>query len=474
MKGFVPTPELVVDLMVDKLFDGRPPARESRVLDPGCGPGAFIAGILRWCERRGNAIPQVIGMELDPNRYAEASARFAGSPTVRILQRDFLAAGDMRFDYVVGNPPYVAITSLSEAEKRDYRTRFQTACGRFDLYLLFFEQSLRMLERGGRLVFITPEKFLYVQTASPLRRILGLLDIKQLDLVGEETFEGLVTYPTITTVENSQRREGAKAAVRLRDGTLRAIDFPRDGSSLLPLLNGYAEAPEGSATLAEICLRVSCGVATGADQVFVHETTGLSPPLQRFAFPTVSGRQLAPGQEHVRSEDSLLIPYDRAGSLLPFEDLGALGVFLSQAEQRRRLEHRTCVKRKPWYAFHDSVPLDELLQPKLLCKDITAAPAFWLDRQGEFVPRHSVYYIVPKRAAMLEAIADYLNSPVAISWLRANCQRAANGFIRLQSATLKRLPIPESLFTEGSSIRLASQTSRKVIRNQHAALLLSR
>lgn len=41
------------------------------------------------------------------------------------------------FDYVVGNPPYVAVEGLSEDEKGRYRSRFQSASGRMDLYFLF-------------------------------------------------------------------------------------------------------------------------------------------------------------------------------------------------------------------------------------------------------------------------------------------------------------------------------------------------
>ena len=82
--------------------------------------------------------------------------------------------------------------------------------------------------------------------------------------------------------------------------------------------------------------------------------------------------------------------------------------------------------------------------PKILCKDIGAAPFFAVDREGSILPRHSVYYIVPADADHLDALASFLNSSFAQQWLRDHCQRAANGFIRLQSHVLKRLPVPGS------------------------------
>jgi methylase of polypeptide subunit release factors len=40
---------------------------------------------------------------------------------VSIERADFLEDGHAQYDYIVGNPPYVAITRLSETEKARYR-----------------------------------------------------------------------------------------------------------------------------------------------------------------------------------------------------------------------------------------------------------------------------------------------------------------------------------------------------------------
>ena len=146
----------------------------------------------------------------------------------------------------------------------------------------------------------------------------------------------------------------------------------------------------------------------------------------------------------------MLVPYDGFGKLLPPDKLGALNTYLSQPKIRQRLEARTCSERKPWYAFHDSAPLPEILRPKLICKDITATPHFWVDVQGKIVPRHSVYYLVPIDPNQIRQLCDYLNGPLAADWLRAHTQRASKGFLRLQSSVLKRLPVPASFATDSA------------------------
>lgn len=447
MKGYVPTPQGLVDVMVEKLFRHSVPGPGSAVLDPGCGKGAFVDGILRWCDSRCVAVPRVLCVESDGQHLPAARKVAAGRPTVELERRDFLVDDARCFDFVIGNPPYVPITRLSEEEKAEYRKRYETAVGRFDLYILFFEQALRQLKPGGRLVFITPEKFLYVRTAGPLRRLLSSVSVEEIELVDEEAFPGLVTYPTITTVVNGPG--GQPTRVVLRDGTVRKACLPEDGASWLPpILNQQSPAAEGATTLGNVCIRVSCGVATGADEVFVHPEAAIAEGLKPFAYPTISGRELNGSADPIARRHAMLIPYDRHGQLVPFERLGALGKFLSRPGTRTLLEGRTCVRHKPWYAFHENPPLPDILRPKILCKDIGRTSRFWVDERGDIVPRHSVYYIVPKDPAQIGPLAEYLNSAAAQAWLAGHCQRAASGFLRLQSSVLRHLPLPPGLLHE--------------------------
>jgi adenine-specific DNA-methyltransferase len=441
MKGFVPTPSKIVDLMVSRLFREHSPNRTSVVLDPGCGTGTFIEGILRWCEKRKVPAPQIIGIESHSSRAREARAKFEACATVEIREEDFLRRKDSeRFDFIVGNPPYVPITGLSEREKCSYRGAFSTAQGRFDLYILFFEQAMGKLKPEGRLTFITPEKFLYVETAAELRRLLARVQVEQIELVNEDTFGGLVTYPTITTVRNVP--SAAPTLVKLRSGDSISFVLPRDGRSWLPQINRAAVCDRDLPTLESVCDRISCGVATGADSVFVQKTAAVAPDIASYAFPTIAGRQLHEETPELISDQSMLIPYRANGSLIKERDLGPLRRYLSRTAVREKLLSRTCVERKPWYAFHETPPLADILRPKILCKDIAERPRFWIDDAGILVPRHSVYYIVPRDPNQLAELCAYLNSDVAHRWLSSHCQHAANGFLRLQSRILKQLPIP--------------------------------
>lgn len=446
VKGHVPTPVAIVDLMVAKLFHRRTPKSTDLIIDPGCGDGPFIEGVLRYCDARGIDAPHVLGIELDPQHLERAKPKFRSKKNIQLRVADYLARDIGPADFVIGNPPYVPITELDIDEKARYRERFEAAAGRFDLYLLFIEQSLRNLKPGGRLCFITPEKFEYVATAAPLRRILATWTIREIHHVDEATFPGLVTYPTITTLVKRTAPREARTRVIGRDGSERDAELPRDGTSWNGSIRGATERPD-HVPLGEIAVRVSCGVATGADEIYVMPTREVPAGLRRFAYPTVSGRQLALMNGTIEPRDSMLLPYDKHGALLSEERLGDLKTYLGRPDNQRALKKRTCYTegRKPWYSFHDNVPLDEMLQPKILCKDIAPEPRFWADREGVIVPRHSAYYVVPVPGVDFDALFAYLGGEEASDWLRAHCQRAANGYLRLQSSILRNLPVPSSL-----------------------------
>ncbi|MGH9428834.1 MAG: Eco57I restriction-modification methylase domain-containing protein, partial [Terriglobia bacterium] len=77
------------------------------------------------------------------------------------------------FDAVIGNPPYVRIQTMKEwapLEVEAYKELFASASkGNYDIYVVFAEKGLGLLNKTGRLGFILPHKFFQAQHGEPLR-----------------------------------------------------------------------------------------------------------------------------------------------------------------------------------------------------------------------------------------------------------------------------------------------------------------
>jgi hypothetical protein len=83
--------------------------------------------------------------------------------------------------------------------------------------------------------------------------------------------------------------------------------------------------------------------------------------------------------------------------------------------------------------------MPQLLRPKILWPDVAKTPAFYVDAVGLVVPRHSVYYLMPRDRLLLRPLAEYLNGEAVRRWIAAHAQRAASGYLRLQSHVIRAL-----------------------------------
>ena len=443
MKGHTPTPDELAESMVRQLFDRSPPASGDSILYPGCGTAPFPAAVERVCDAQGWDYPRGLGIELNPEHLDTAQGRDLSH--VDFEQADFLdptGVAHKEFEYIIGNPPYVPIEQLDDDEKRRYRGVFDTAVGRFDLYLLFFERALSLLAVDGWLQFITPEKYEYVDTASPLRKLLTseTYAVEQIAHIDENAFTGLVTFPCVTTVTRGPYNQ---TSINNRDGSTHTTRLPTDGSSWASAIRDVdVGSMQTGSTLKDVTERISPGMATGADALFVTTRDDVPPQLDpEWIRPTVSGKQLST-TDGPYTDSVFICPYQDDGTLPSASELEAFGDWASI--HRERLEDRSCVQKegKEWYAWHETPPMKDLLQPKIVFRDIAQEPQFWAEPEGTVVPRHTVYYLIPKPGVPIAELLEYLNGPKARRWMEAKCQKAANGYLRLQSRVLRDLPVP--------------------------------
>ena len=450
--------------MARRLFEDDPPSEGDRILYPGCGAKApFAQAVEAICRDEGHPLPSGLAVEHDPDLADQADA--LDIQHLRLRTGDVLGSGmteEGPFDYVLGNPPYVPIEGLSEEEKARYRSTFRVAKSRFDLYLLFFERALSLLAPGGRLVFVTPEKWEYVETAQPLRRLVtgrcsgnASYHVEEINHIDEDAFPQLTAYPSVTTIRKVERKAASEEATRIRtrNGATHQVELPSGGESWAAAVRGKdLSGMETGLTLGDVTVRVSPGMATGADAVFVFGNDEVPEDLvPTWTRPTVSGKELTHGGAS-NPQSVFACPYRSDGTLPEENELGVFGAWAQQ--HRERLEDRSCVQKagKRWYAWHETPPMQDLLCPKIVFKDIAKEPKFWAERTGEIIPRHTVYYLVPEEGVSFDQLLDYLNGPVAKEWLEAHCQRAANGFLRLQSRVLRKLPVPTEVARERQGV----------------------
>lgn len=178
------TPQYIVDYIISNIA----PLEKSRVIDPSCGSGAFLLGIIRYYEKTYHkSIVSIIKDNLYGVDILEYNARRSKLLIMlyALMKDNIIKEEDMhvyvadslkskwshKFDVVVGNPPYVKFQDLDDITRNFlFKTYQTTRLGTYNLYFAFFELGLNLLDEGGKLGYITPNNFFTSLSAEPLRR----------------------------------------------------------------------------------------------------------------------------------------------------------------------------------------------------------------------------------------------------------------------------------------------------------------
>ena len=110
---------------------------------------------------------------------------------------------ELKYDFVVGNPPYVRIQNIPELSKKYWQGIYEWAEGNFDIFIPFIERAvIHWLKEGGRLGFICSDRFLLANYAEKLRRHLPKQAEIELifDMRDTRVFKDALNYPAILIV----------------------------------------------------------------------------------------------------------------------------------------------------------------------------------------------------------------------------------------------------------------------------------
>src|SRR6266498_2998928 len=117
------------------------------------------------------------------------------------------------FDAVFGNPPYIRIQVLQETSSINveyYKKTYQAASkGNYDIYVVFVEKALSLLNQNGRLGFILPHKFFNAQYGEPLRGVIanGKHLAKVVHFGDQQVFENATTYTCLMFLDKAGHDE---------------------------------------------------------------------------------------------------------------------------------------------------------------------------------------------------------------------------------------------------------------------------
>lgn len=222
LNGAFFTPRYVVDFIINEI---QPKENETN-LDPSCGCGAFLIGLVKYYKKTFNKpIKETVRENIFGSDILEYNIRRAKLLlTIYALQNGEALEEDdfnlwhqdslqtvwqMQFDNIVGNPPYVKFQDLSDENRISLAKNWQTIeYGTFNLYFAFFELGYKLLKHDGKLGYITPNNYFTSLAGESLRRYFQTKKCvtRIIDFSHKKVFDAQ-TYTAITFLNKQQNEE---------------------------------------------------------------------------------------------------------------------------------------------------------------------------------------------------------------------------------------------------------------------------
>jgi len=316
------------------------------------------------------------------------------------------------FDVVIGNPPYVRVSNVEEAQ-RPYLYKTYEVNHRFDIYTAFIQRAYDLLSKTGVLGFIVPNKFFTSEYGIGLRQYLSSRHAVEeiVDFGDTQVFEGATTYTCLLFLNCKEQSSvhycsaevdkdsvlPVRPPIRVKSDSLQSEPWTFLGGASDNLLVRLKTFPRFG-TLCDI----KHGLQTGADDFFLltregnidsgllKVTSAVEP--EGFEIEAQAVRRVVKGAVDLRryfieeSNRYLFFPYRHDGEqaqLIP-EDTLRTSYPLAWQYLRRHINELKESKGDRWYTFRrrNYDLLDGV--PRLLVPSIGKRASFTFDAAGEY------------------------------------------------------------------------------------------
>lgn len=333
------------------------------------------------------------------------------------------------FDIVIGNPPYIRVQNINKDEIYSLRSNFESATGKFDLYVIFVEKAFNLIRQSGVISYIHPNRFLNSDYGVGLRKfLLNIEGIKQIiDFNISQIFETATTYTGIFMY--SKNNSFIKFANSVVDD-LYKLCFTQINYEDLGNKWNFSERNEFDLInkiknqeykMTDVFDGIYQGIVTGGDNIYILkgkilgdffygysdelgqevklEAKIMKPILdgvsiKRYFLPTTDMYIIYPHYINKQNNKTKTKPFEE--DVLKETFPLAYNYLLNFQENlvEKKVKYKTNVKY--WYSLHRARELSLFEQMKIITPQMQNCPHFTIDTNGEFLVKDAGYSLIKK------------------------------------------------------------------------------
>ena len=381
------------------------------------------------------------------------------------------------FDAIVGNPPYVRVQNLKYSEIDYFKNNYSSAFQRTDIYLMFYEKALKLLNVGGRIGFISSIQFINSEYGRGLRKLLlNNRIIEIIDFGDLPVFSDAVNYTGIFIIEKGKPKDFVYTKIESLDNIeLQIKTTKREMIAVNKLseniwvlesnrLKTILEKVHNNPKLADIAL-INTGCFTGEDEAyFVDDETIKKENLEQDIIkPVILGKE---PKRYIllNPKRKAIYPYRLVNNKTEIIDehdleknypniLNHLKRYKKDLLTRKDSRVSFSESGKVWYSYTRKGLLDVFDRKKLIVGYITNTNNFCIDEQHYIFGVGRAFGIVLNSEEFdLNYLLGVLCSKLYYFLMKKECPIKKGGFFKISSDYLNNLPVRKVSLEEQKSV----------------------
>jgi methylase of polypeptide subunit release factors len=370
-----------------------------------------------------------------------------------IFNGDFLTFNiTNKFDYVIGNPPYITYKEISSENRVFLRETYETCYhGKFDYCYAFIEASIKSLKNNGKLAYLIPSNIFKNQFAKSLREYIieGLTDIY--DFTSEKLFKDKLTASSIIVYEaNSKREQLNYHNVLLEENKIIAKDelhgkWQFEDISVIERSRKFGDYFHAASSIATLLNSVYI-IQDYTDDVEYISTN--NDKVEK----SILRKAISARSKRYKKEEYIIFPYDyQDNNLVRFTEVQFAERFPMTKEymekHKTKLAKRDHDKGISWFEYGRSQALAHLNQEKLLLSTLVTKQVYvyMLDKMD--IPTSGIY-VVTKGDYDLDMAKNVLEGPEFYNYAKNIGVISNASSYRIAPKDINNFHIPEIYFNK--------------------------
>lgn len=386
-----------------------------------------------------------------------------------------------KFDYIIGNPPYIEFKKLRSEFKQYYNANYNSASGKYDIYVVFIERAINLLTESGEVGYICPTMFMKRDYGRNIKEYIinniNLMNI--LDFSDKQVFSDATTYTGIFLF-NKKEKECFNYTKLIKDFNIDELQGYKYEDIVKNLLlhaetnviakesveknwefvlldsNNFLKLIEDnkSTTLEKITSKVFQGISSGKDEVFYLTDKDIKKNKLEgdLIYKLCKGKD---ADEYYQQElkYNVLYPYtvdnSHKQSVIKEEILKNKynNVYNYLINNKKNLSGREYFESssKLWYELWCERDKESFIDEKILVPEIASKNKFYYDAKSSFF-NTKIYGIVLNEENVRNigyyCLLGYLNSNIVNYYYKKITVPKAGGYFVYKTQFLNRIPIP--------------------------------